>query len=210
VLKPYNVTFKEAAAVPVAATTALQALRDKGKIQAGQKVLINGASGGVGVFLVQIAKSFGAEVTAVCSTSKLEMVQSIGADHVIDYTQDDFTKSGQRYDLIVAANGYHPILAYRHALTPKGIYVGTGGSMGQIFQGLLLAPLISMIGKRKMGAFMAKLNRKDLDQLRELLEAGKLKPIIDEPYPLGKVAEAFRYFEEGHAKGKVVLTIDHN
>jgi NADPH:quinone reductase-like Zn-dependent oxidoreductase len=209
-LKPSNVTFEEAAAVPVAGTTALQGLRDKGKIQAGQKVLINGASGGVGTFLVQIAKSFGTEVTAVCSTGKLEMVRSIGADHVIDYSNEDFTKSGRRYDLIVAANGYHSIFAYRRALTPKGVYVGTGGSMGQIFQGLLLAPLISMVGKKKMGAFMAKLNRKDLDQLRELLEAGKMKPIIDGPYPLSRAAEAFQYFEEGHAKGKVVITIDHN
>jgi NADPH:quinone reductase-like Zn-dependent oxidoreductase len=210
VLKPSNLTFEEAAAVPVAATTALQGLRDKVKIQAEQKVLINGASGGVGTFLVQIAKSFGAEVTAVCSTGKLEMVRSIGADHVIDYTHEDFTKSGQRYDLIVAANGYHSILGYRHALTPNGVYVGTGGSMGQIFQGLLLAPLISKVGKKKMGAFMAKLNHKDLDQLRELLEAGKMKPVIDGRYPLGRAAEAFRYFEEGHAKGKVVVTLEHN
>jgi NADPH:quinone reductase-like Zn-dependent oxidoreductase len=210
VLKPSNVTFEEAAAVPVAATTALQGLRDKGKIQAGQKVLINGASGGVGTFLVQIAKSFGAEVTAVCSTSKLEMVRSIGADHVIDYTQEDFTKSRQRYDLIVAANGYHSILNYRHALTSKGVYVGTGGSMGQIFQGLLLAPLISMVGKKKMRAFMAKLNQKDLDQLRELLEAGKMKPVLDERYPLNRASDAFRYFEEGHAKGKVVIVTEHN
>jgi NADPH:quinone reductase-like Zn-dependent oxidoreductase len=210
VLKPANVTFEEAAAVPVAATTALQGLRDKGKIQAGQKVLINGASGGVGTFLVQIAKSFGAEVTAVCSTGKLEMVRSIGADHVIDYTQEDFTKSGQRYDLIVAANGYHWILDYRRALTSKGVCVGTGGSMGQIFQGLLLAPLISMVGKKKMVAFMAKLNQKDLDQLRELLEAGKIRPVIDRRYTLSEVSEAFRYFEEGHAKGKVVITLEHN
>jgi NADPH:quinone reductase-like Zn-dependent oxidoreductase len=209
-LKPANVTFEEAAAVPVAATTALQGLRDKGKIQAGQKVLINGASGGVGTFLVQIAKSFGAEVTAVCSTGKLEMARSIGADHVIDYTQEDFTKSGQRYDLIVAANGYHSILDYRRALNSKGVCVGTGGSMGQIFQGLLLAPLISMVGKKKMVAFMAKLNQKDLDQLRELLEAGKMKPVIDRCYPLSEVAEAFRYFEKGHAKGKVIITLEHN
>lgn len=209
-LKPSNVTFEEAAAVPVAATTALQGLRDKGKIQAGQKVLINGASGGVGTFLVQIAKSFGAEVTAVCSTGKLKMVLSIGADHVIDYTQEDFTKSEQRYDLIVAANGYHSILNYRHALNSNGIYVGTGGSMGQIFQGLLLAPLVSMVGKKKMSAFMAKLNQEDLHQLRELLEAGKMKPVIDGSYPLSGTSEAFQYFEEGHAKGKVVVVMEHN
>jgi NADPH:quinone reductase-like Zn-dependent oxidoreductase len=210
VLKPSNVAFEEAAAVPLAGTTALQGLRDRGKIQAGQRVLINGASGGVGTFLVQIAKAFGAEVTAVCSTGKLEMARSIGADHVIDYTQEDFTKSGQRYDLIVAANGYHSILDYRHALTSKGVYVGTGGSMGQIFQGLLLAPLVSMVGKKKMSAFMAKLNQKDLDQLRELLEDGKMKPVIDRCYPLSEVAEAFRYFEEGHVKGKVIITLEHD
>jgi NADPH:quinone reductase-like Zn-dependent oxidoreductase len=208
--KPSNVTFEEAAAVPVAATTALQGLRDKGKIQPKQKVLINGASGGVGTFLVQIAKSFGAEVTAVCSTGKLDMVRSIGADHVIDYTQEDFTKSGQRYDLIVAANGYHSILNYRRALNSKGVYVGTGGSMGQIFQGLLLAPLISMVGSKKMVAFMAKLNQKDLDFLRQLLETGKTKPVIGRRHTLSEVAEAFRYFEEGHAKGKVIITMEHN
>jgi len=210
VLKPANVTFEESAAVPVAAITALQALRDKGHVQPGQKVLINGASGGVGTFLVQIAKSFRAEVTAVCSTGKLEMARSIGADHVIDYTREDFTKSGQRYDLIVAANGYHSILDYRRALNPKGVCVGTGGSMGQIFQGLLLAPLISMVGRKKMIAFMAKLNQKDLDQLRELLEAGKMKPVMDGPYPLNRASEAFQYFEEGHAKGKVVVVMKRN
>jgi NADPH:quinone reductase-like Zn-dependent oxidoreductase len=138
------------------------------------------------------------------------MARSIGADHVIDYTREDFTKSGQRYDLIVAANGYHSILDYRRALNPKGVCVGTGGSMGQIFQGLLLAPLISMVGRKKMIAFMAKLNQKDLDQLRELLEARKLVPVIDGCYPLSEVAEAFRYFEKGHAKGKVVITLEHN
>jgi NADPH:quinone reductase-like Zn-dependent oxidoreductase len=207
-LKPSKVTFEEAAAVPVAGTTALQGLRDKGKIQAGQKVLISGASGGVGTFLVQIAKAFGAEVTAVCSASKLEMARSIGADHVIDYSKEDFTKTGQRYDLIVGANGYHSIFAFRRALSSMGAYVGTGGTMGQIFQGLLLAPLVSTVGKKKMGAFMAKLNQKDLDQLRELLEAGKIKPVIDGPYPLSMASEAFRYFEEGHAKGKVVVVME--
>ncbi len=209
VLKPANVTFEEAAAVTVAAITALQGLR-KGHVQSGQKVLINGASGGVGTFAVEIAKSFGAEVTAVCSTGKLDMVRSIGADHVIDYTQEDFTKSGQRYDLIIAANGYHPILHYRRALSPKGICVTTGGSMAQIFQAILLGPLISLIGSKKMGSMgIAKLNQKDLVFLKELLEAGKLVPVIDRCYPLSEVAEAFRYFEEGHVKGKVVITLEH-
>jgi NADPH:quinone reductase-like Zn-dependent oxidoreductase len=209
VLKPRNVTFEESAAVPVAAITALQGLR-KGHVQSGQKVLINGASGGVGTFAVEIAKSFGAEVTAVCSTGKLDMVRSIGADHVIDYTQEDFAKSGQRYDLIIAANGYHSILGYRRALSPKGICVTTGGSMAQIFQAILLGPLISLIGSKKMGSTgIAKLNQKDLVFLKGLLEAGKLVPIIDRCYQLSEVAEAFRYFEEGHVKGKVVITLEH-
>jgi NADPH:quinone reductase-like Zn-dependent oxidoreductase len=210
VLKPANVTFEEAAAVPVAAITALQGLR-KGHVQPGQKVLINGASGGVGTFAVQIAKSFGAEVTAVCSTRNLDNARSIGADHVIDYTQEDFTKDRRRYDLIIAANGYHPILHYRRALSPNGICVTTGGSMAQIFQAMLLGPLISMIGSKKVGSMgIAKLNQKDLVFLSELLEAGKIKPVIDRRYPLGEVAEAFRYFEEGHVKGKVVITLEHN
>jgi len=149
-LKPANISFEESAAVPLAAVTALQGLRDKGQIQPGQKVLINGASGGVGTFAVQIAESFGAEITAVCSTRKLDMMRSIGADHVIDYTQEDFTQNGQRYDLIIAANGYHPISAYKRALGPKGIYVMTGGSTAQIFQALLLGPWMSMTGSKKM------------------------------------------------------------
>ncbi len=163
VLKPASTTFEEAAAVPVAAVTALQGLRDKGQIQPGQKVLINGASGGVGTFAVQIAKSFGAEVTGVCSTRKLDMVRSIGADQVIDYTQEDFTKSGQRYDLIIAVNGYHPISDYKRALSPKGIYVAIGGSGAQIFQSIFLGSWISMTGSKKMGSMgMAKANKKDL------------------------------------------------
>jgi NADPH:quinone reductase-like Zn-dependent oxidoreductase len=210
-LKPTNMTFEEAAAVPRAAVVALQALRDKGKVRSGQKVLINGASGGVGTFAVQIAKSFGAEVTAVCSRGKLDMARSIGADHVIDYTQEDFTKSGQRYDLILAANGYHPILDYRRALSPKGIYVMTGGSMAQVFQAVLLGPLISMIGSKKMGQLgVLKPNKQDLAFIGELLEAGKVKPVIDRRYPLSEVAEAIRFVEEGHARGKVVITMEHN
>ena len=164
----------------------------------------------MGTFAVQIAKSFGAEVTGVCSTSKLDMVRSIGADQVIDYTQEDFTKSGQRYDLILAVNGYHPISDYKRALSPKGNYVMAGGSMAQIFQAMLLGPWISMTGSKKMGALMAKANKRDLVFVKELLEAGKVVPVIDRRYPLSEVAEAIRYLEEGHARGKVVITVEHN
>jgi len=209
-LKPANLSFEAAAAVPVAAFTALQGLRDKGRIQPGQKVLINGAGGGVGTFAVQIAKSFGAEVTAVCSTRNLDMVRSIGADHVIDYMQEDFTQNGQRYDLIIAVNGYHPILDYKRALSPNGIYVVIGGTMAQIFQGMLLGPLLSWTGSKKMGSMMTHSNQKDLVFLKELLEAGKVVPVIDRCYPLGEVAEAIRYLVEGHARGKVVITVEHN
>ena len=204
-LKPADTSFEEAAAVPSAAATALQGLRDKGQIQQGQKVLINGASGGVGAFAVQIAKSFGAEVTGVCSTSKLDMVRSIGADHVIDYTQEDFNKNGQRYDLILAANGYHSISGYRRALSPKGIYVMSGGSGAQMFQAMLLGPVISMTGNKKMGNLLKKSNKRDLVVLKDLLEAGKITPVIDRTYPLSEVPEAIRYLESGHARGKVVI-----
>jgi len=208
-LKPASMTFEEAAAVPVAAITALQGLRDKGQIQQGQKVLINGASGGVGTFAVQIAKSFDAFVTAVCSTRNLDMVRSIGADQVIDYTQEDFTKSGQRYDLIFAANGYHPILDYKRALSPRGIYIVAGGSMAQFFQAMLFGPWISMTGSKKMGSMgIAKPNKKDLVLITELIEAGKVAPVIDRRYPLSEVAEAIQYLEEGHARGKVVITFE--
>jgi NADPH:quinone reductase-like Zn-dependent oxidoreductase len=213
VLKPANVTFEEAAAVPVAAITALQALRDRGHVQPGQKVLINGASGGVGTFAVQIAKSFGAEVTAVCSTRNLDNARSMGADHIIDYTKEDATKNGRRYDLIIAVNGYHSILYYRHALSPNGTYVFVGGSklVTQLFQAMLLGRLISMTGSKKMGFMgVAKINQKDLIFLKELLEAGKMVPLIDKRYKLDEVAEAYRYFEEGHASGKLVITMEHN
>jgi NADPH:quinone reductase-like Zn-dependent oxidoreductase len=208
--KPTNSSFEEAAAVPEAAVVALQGLRDKGQIQPGQKVLINGASGGIGTFAVQIAKSFGAEVTGVCSTSKLDMVRSIGADQVIDYTQEDFTKSGQRYDLILAANGYHPISDYKRALSPEGIYVCTGGSLAQIFQSILLGPLMSRTGSKKMGNSAKRPNQRDLVFMKELLEAGKVVPVIDRRYPLSEVPEALRYLGEGHARGKVVITVEHN
>jgi len=209
-LKPANISFEEAAAVPVAAITALQGLRDPGRISPGQKVLVDGASGGVGTFAIQIAKSFGAEVTAVCSTTKMDTARSIGADRCIDYTREDFTRSGQRYDLILAANARHSIFDYRRALGQNGIYVMAGAGGPQMIQGLLLGPLLSLIGSRKMRFFMAKVNKKDLDILRDLLEAGKIVPVIDKRYPLGDVAEAFRYMEEGHARGKVVITFEHN
>jgi len=210
VLKPANISFEEAAAVPLAAVTALQGIRDKGKIQSGQKVLINGASGGVGTFAVQIAKSFATEVTAVCSTRNLDMARSIGADQVIDYTQEDFTQSGQRYDLIIAANGDHSISDYERALSPEGIYVCTGGSLTQIFQSMLLGPWISMTGSKKMGSSATKPNQKDLAFMKELLEAGKVVSVIDRRYPLSEVAEALRYLGEGHARGKIVITMEHN
>ena len=209
-LKPTRLTFEEAATVPVSAVTALQGLRDKGQIQPGQKVLINGASGGVGTFAVQIAKAFGTEVTAVCSTRNVDMVRSIGADHVIDYTQEDFTQNGQRYDLILAANGYHPISAYQRALSPQGIYVMTGGPMAQMFQAMLLGPWLSRNGSQKMGNLLARPNQKDLVFMKELLEGGKVVPVIDRRYTLSEVPEAIRYVEEGHAQGKVVITVDQN
>jgi NADPH:quinone reductase-like Zn-dependent oxidoreductase len=209
-LKPVNISFDEAAAIPMAAITALQGLRDEGQIQAGQKVLINGASGGVGTFAVQIAKSFGADVTAVCSTRNLEQARSIGADHVIDYTKEDFTKNDQRYDLILAANGYHPLSAYKRTLTPKGIYIMAGGSMAQIFQSMLMGSMMSETGGRKMGGVSAIRSQKDLIILKELLEAGKIVSVIDRRYTLNEAAEALRYLGEGHARGKVVITIERN
>ena len=208
--KPANLSFEEAAAVPMAAIVALQGLRDEGRIQPGQKVLIHGASGGVGSFAVQIAKSFGAEVTAVCSTRNLDMARSIGADHVIDYTQEDFTKSGQHYDLILAANGCHPIADYRRALRPQGVYVCSGGSLKQIFQSMLLGPLMSRSGGQQMGNLLYRQNTQDLVFMKELLESGKVVPVIDRRYPLEELPEAFRYFGEGHARGKVVLAVEQN
>jgi NADPH:quinone reductase-like Zn-dependent oxidoreductase len=207
--KPANISFEDAAAVPVAAITVLQGLRDKGRIQQGQKVLVDGASGGVGTFAVQIAKSFGAEVTAVCSTRKVDTARSIGADHVIDYTREDFTKSGQHYDLILGANAHHSIFDYRRALSQGGIYVVVGGGLARIFQAMLLAPLLSLIGSKKTCFFIANINQKDLVFLKELLEAGKVVPVIDRRYPLSGAAEALRYLEERHAQGKIVLTIEH-
>ncbi len=210
-LKPVNISFEKAAAVPVAALTALQGIRCAGEIRPGQKVLIQGASGGVGTFAVQLAKLFGAEVTAVCSTRNLDMARSIGADHVIDYTKEDFTRNQERYDLIFAVNGYHSLSAYKRALNPQGIYVCAGGTLPQIFQAMLLGPSMSRKGGKKIGSMgIAKVNQKDLVYLGELLQAGKIVPLIDRCYPLSEVPEAVRYVEEKHAQGKVVITLESN
>jgi len=192
----------------LAAITALQGLRDKGNIQPGQKVLINGASGGVGTFAVQIAKAFGAEVTAVCSTRNLDMVRSLGADHVIDYKKEDFTQNGQLYDLILAVNGFHPLSAYLHALKPEGTYVVAGGSMLQLIQAASNRKRISRTGSQKIVVLSLMQSQKDLNFIKELLESGKIMPFIDKCYPLCKTPEAFWYFEKEHPKGKVVITMD--
>ncbi len=208
--KPANMTFAQAAAAPMASLTALQGLRAKGHIRKGQRVLINGASGGVGTFAVQIAKYFEAEVTAVCSAGNMEMARSLGADHVIDYSKEDFTTSGKQYDLILAANGFHPLADYKRALAPGGNYVMTGGSMKQIFQAMLLAPWYSMTGGKKLGGITAHANRKDLIFMKELMEAGKVVPVIDRVCPLAEVPEALRYLLAGHARGKVVIKVEDN
>ena len=191
-LKPAGISFAQAAAAPMAAGTALQGLRDKGQLRAGQRVLIHGASGGVGTFAVQIAKVLGAQVTAVCSPRNIDLVRGLGADHIIDYTREDFAQNGQRYDLILAANGHRPIGDYRQALAPGGVYVVSGGSMTQIFQGILLGPVLSRFGDKTMGNLSAMPNAHDLATVGEWLE---------------KAAEAFRYLEREHARGKVVITV---
>jgi len=211
-LKPGNLTFEQAAAVPIAGITALQALRDKGHIHSGQKVLINGASGGVGTFAVQIAKAFGADVTGVCSTRNVDLVRALGADHVIDYTREDFTKGTQRYDLIVDNVSTHSLLAYKRVLNPNGIYVMVGStSPGNWFawlippiEGLMLEPFVS----QKFSMILAHLNKEDLGALGALMQSGKVTPVIDRSYKLSEAAEALRYLEKGHARGKVVVTAD--
>lgn len=204
--KPAGISFEAAAALPMAATTALQALRNKGNIRKGQKVLIAGSSGGVGSFAVQLAKYFGAEVTGVCSTKNMEQTNSLGADHVIDYTKDDFTRSDKRYDLILAVNGNRPLAAYRRILNQNGIYVMVGGSLSQVFRSLLFGGLMSS-GSRKMRSLAAKPNQKDLEFIVKLVENGNVKPVIDRRYPLEQTTEAMRYLAGGHARGKVVITI---
>ncbi len=208
-LKPSTLSFEEAAAVPVAAITALQGLRDKGQIRSGQQVLVNGASGGVGTFVVQLAKHFGAEVTGVCSTRNLELVRSIGADRVVDYTREDFTKSGQPYDLILDAVGNCSVSDYERALGPQGRCVIVGfTTLTHLLQVALLGAWVSRRGRKKIGVMgAAKPNQTDLVFIKELLEVGKVAPVIDRTYPLSETAEAIRYLEKGHARGKVVIDI---
>jgi NADPH:quinone reductase-like Zn-dependent oxidoreductase len=214
-IKPDNVTFEQAASVPIAAFTALQGLRDKGQIQPGQKVLINGAAGGVGTFAVQIAKSFGADVTGICSTRNVDMVRSIGADRVIDYTQEDFTKSGQRYDLMLDSVGNRSLSACRRVLNPKGIYIPVGGEAGRWMIGPLARSITALVlsrfvSQKLVASFLAKPSKEDLTIMHDLMKAGKVTPVIDKRYRLSEVPEAIRYLEEGHARGKVVITLEHN
>jgi NADPH:quinone reductase-like Zn-dependent oxidoreductase len=210
-LKPASMTFEEASTYPQAAIIALQSLRDKGQIQPGQKVLINGAGGGMGTFAVQIAKLYGAEVTGVDSSRKLDMLRLIGADHVIDYTQEDYTKTGQRYDVILDVVAHRSFFDYRRALSPEGRFIIVGGSLGTFLQVVLLGALISRSGSKKLGlnAYDPN-NRDDFAALEGLFEAGKVVPVIDRRYPLGEVPEALRYLEGGRALGKVVITVEHN
>jgi NADPH:quinone reductase-like Zn-dependent oxidoreductase len=205
--KPTNLTYAQAAAVPLAAMTALQGLRDNGNIQLGQKVLVNGASGGVGTFAVQIAKTFGVQVTAVCSTRNLEMVRSLGADHVIDYKKEDFTQNGQQYDLILAVNGYHPISDYLRSLRPEGRYVVAGGSLRQLIQAGSNRKKVSKTGSQRIYIASLVQSQMDLIFIKELLEHGKVVPVIDGYYPLSKIPVAFWYFEKEHPKGKVVIRV---
>jgi NADPH:quinone reductase-like Zn-dependent oxidoreductase len=211
-MKPDNITFEQAASVPIAAFTALQGLRDKGQIQPGQRVLVNGAGGGVGTFAVQIAKSFGADVTGVCSTRKADIVRSIGADRVIDYTQEDFTKSGQRYDVFFDAVWNHSLSACRRVLNRKGIYVGAGGTSDRWMIGPLARMIaafgLSRFGSQKFVGILARSRQDDLKTMRELMESGRVTPVIDRRYRLSEVPEAIRYLEEGHARGKVVINLE--
>ncbi|HVD30273.1 MAG TPA: NAD(P)-dependent alcohol dehydrogenase [Methylomirabilota bacterium] len=210
--KPAGITFEQAAAVNMAGTTALQGLRDKGQIKPGQRVLIVGASGGVGTFAVQIAKAFGAHVTAVCSTRNVDQARSLGADEVIDYTKEDFTRSGRRYDVILDVASSGSLSSRTRILEPNGILVGVGSAdgstgMASIMAGLLETAVRSRLGKQKMPFFIAKNSKEDLLVLKELIEAGKVRPVIDRTYPLNQVAEAIRYLETGHARAKVVITV---
>jgi NADPH:quinone reductase-like Zn-dependent oxidoreductase len=210
IIKPAKISMEEGAALPMAALTALQALRDKGNIQKGQKVLIvgsAGSAGGVGTFAVQLAKYFDTEVTGVCGSNNALQASSLGADYVIDYTKENFTKSNKRYNLIVAVNGNYPIIAYKKMLTPNGIYVMVGGSISQIFKSLLFGRLLSF-GSKKMKTVTAKANKNDLEFLTNLLEDGKIKAVIDRRYPLDKTADAMKYLSEGHARGKVIIKVN--
>jgi NADPH:quinone reductase-like Zn-dependent oxidoreductase len=204
--KPSKITYEEAATLPMAALTALQALRDKGNIQKGHKVLIVGSSGGVGTFAVQLAKYFEAEVTGVCSSGNSKQTKSLGADFVIDYSKENFTKRDNRYDIILAINGNYPLLAYRRILTSNGIYVMVGGSLSQIFKSLVFGWLLSF-GTKKLKSLSAKANKKDLEFLVSLLDKGRIKPVIDRRYPLDKAADAMDYLRQGHSSGKVIINI---
>ena len=207
--KPAGMTFEEAAAIPQAGVIALQGILNKGQVQPGQKVLINGAGGGAGTFAVQLAKLYGAEVTGVDNTGKLDFMRSLGADHVIDYTREDFTKNGKQYDLILDVIAHRSVFAYRRALKANGTYFLVGGSVATLFQILLLGPWIRRTTSKKIRLLAVQPNRKDLVSITELCEAGKIVPVIDKRYPLSEVPEALRYLGEGRAKGKVIITVDH-
>ncbi|MDM4718793.1 NAD(P)-dependent alcohol dehydrogenase [Micromonospora sp. WMMA1363] len=209
-LKPVGLTFEQAASVPVAALTAYQALRHHGRLRPGQQVLVNGAAGGVGTFAVQIAKALGAEVTGVCSTRNAELVRSIGADHVIDYTKEDFTRGGRRHDIILDNVGNHPLSACLRALTPRGTIVPIGGTGGHVVGPLgrmLHALALSLFVRQRLVPFLARPTKDDLEAVRDLLESGKVTPVIDRTYPLNELPAAIRHLEAGHARGKIVITV---
>ncbi len=208
VLKPANVSFEQAAATPIAGLTALQGLRDHGKLRAGHKVLINGASGGVGTFAVQIAKALGAEVTAMCSTEKVDMVRAIGADHVIDYKKESFTTQDKQYDVILGVGGYYPLAEYKRALTSNGTFVMTGGETKQMFEAMFLGSFMSKKDGKTLTNFMQTSSQDDLLFLQELLEAGSISPVTDTQFPLSQVPEAITYLESGRAKGKIVINVN--
>jgi NADPH:quinone reductase-like Zn-dependent oxidoreductase len=205
--KPASMTFEEAAAIPQGAVIALQGIRDQGQVQPGQKVLINGGGGSAGTFAVQLAKYYGAEVTGVDNTGKLDFMRSLSADHVIDYTREDFTKNGKQYDLILDVIAHRSVFAYQRALKPNGSYFGVGGSVATMFQIFLLGPWIRRTSGKNIQVLAVQRNRKDLVSITELCEAGKVVPVIDRLYPLSEVPEALRYLGEGHVKGKVVITV---
>jgi len=207
-IKPLNLSYEEASAIPQAAVVALQALRNKGALQSGQKILINGASGGIGTFAIQIARAFGAEVTAVCSTDKIELAKSLGANHVLDYKKLDFTDTGLTYDLVLGVQGYRSLSDYNRVLKKDGTYVATGGSLKQVFECMFLGPYLSLVSKKRIANLIVKRDQTDLTLLRNLIESGKIVPVIDKIYKLSEVTEAIKYYEKGHSKGKIVITID--
>lgn len=208
--KPASMTFEQVAAIPQAAVIALQGIRDKGRVQPGQKVLINGAGGGTGMFAIQLAKLYGAEVTGVDSTDKLDFMRSLGADHVIDYTREDFTRSGKKYDLVLDVTAHRSVFAYRRAVRPNGSYFAVGGSVATFFQILLLGSVIRRVTSKNIRILVVRPNLKDMVHVTELYESGKVVPIIDKCYPLDEVPQALRYLGEGRAKGKVIITMEQN